>query len=95
VREGPDGWTWKFDPNAAASLNEEDYRDSLFGVEVPVDLIHGDMTEIMNPDRRAQLRRMAPNMGQEIAIPASHHHILIEQPASLVAAIEGLLANER
>ncbi|MET0361901.1 MAG: alpha/beta hydrolase [Sphingobium sp.] len=95
VREGSDGWTWKFDPDAAASLNREDYREGMFGVEVPVDMIYGELTEIMNPARRVQLRRLARDVGQEIAIPASHHHILIEQPLALVAALNALLANER
>jgi 3-oxosteroid 1-dehydrogenase len=37
---------------------------------------------------------MAPHAGQAIAIPAAHHHIMIEQPIALVAALRGLLAND-
>jgi pimeloyl-ACP methyl ester carboxylesterase len=95
VRQDPEGWTWKFDPQAAPSYNLESYRDALFGISVPIDVIHGDRTEIMIEPRRAQLREMALNLGQEIAIPACHHHVLIEQPASLVAALTALLANPR
>jgi pimeloyl-ACP methyl ester carboxylesterase len=91
VRQAPQGWTWKFDPAAAASFNRERYRELLFGVPVRVDVIHGDRTEIMTPPRRAQLREMASDIGEDIVIPASHHHVLIEQPIALVAALGGLL----
>ncbi|MET0250090.1 MAG: alpha/beta hydrolase [Sphingobium sp.] len=89
--EAADGWTWKFDEKAAASLNLEAYYDKLFGIIVPVYVIHGEHSEIMTPERRAQLRAMAPVQG-EICIPASHHHIMIEQPIALVTALLGLLA---
>ncbi len=95
VRETEQGWTWKFDPMAPVSLNREDYRDTLFGITVPVDVIHGDSTEVMMEARRAQMREMASNIGEDIAIPACHHHVLIEQPAALVTALRALLANER
>ncbi|WP_242124092.1 alpha/beta hydrolase [Sphingobium sp. Sx8-8] len=90
-----EGWTWKFDPDAAASLNEENYRGAMFDIPVPVDMIRGEHSEIMTPPRVAALREMAPSLGREIIIPASHHHILIEQPASLCAALNALLANDR
>lgn len=95
VVETEKGWTWKFDPAAAASLNAESYYEDLFGITVPVDIIHGDQTEIMTPERRAALRTMAQNIGEEIVVPACHHHVLIEQPVALVTALNALLANER
>jgi pimeloyl-ACP methyl ester carboxylesterase len=95
LKEVADGWTWKFDPSGAGAFNQEVFREALFGISVPVDVIHGDRTEIMTPARLAQLRIMAPDLGQEIAIPACHHHVPIEQPAALVAALNALLANDR
>lgn len=89
------GWTWKFDPDLATSYNREAYRDALFGITVPVDLIYGDSTEVMTAPRRAQVNDMARNIGRHIAIPACHHHVLIEQPLALVSAIRALLANPR
>jgi len=95
VVELEDGWTWKFDPRLAASLNEEVYIDSMVGVPVPVDVIRGEHSEVMQGGHVGRLRRFCEDMGDEIVIPASHHHIPIEQPASLTAALLGLLANER
>jgi pimeloyl-ACP methyl ester carboxylesterase len=95
VRRVAAGWSWKFDPAIPETLNREDYRAGMFGVTVPVDVIYGDRTEVMTPERRAEVFRMADNVGQLIAIPACHHHVLIERPIALVAALRALLANPR
>lgn len=97
VRETPEGWTWKFDEGAAASLNAEagTYRSDLFGVTVPTDVIYGAETEIMTPERRAMASEIAQLCGPPIAIPSAHHHIMIEQPIALVAALDALLAVPR
>jgi hypothetical protein len=36
-----------------------------------------------------------PACGAPIIVPLSHHHIMIEQPVGLVAALNGLLAHPR
>ncbi|MET0371516.1 MAG: alpha/beta hydrolase [Sphingobium sp.] len=97
VRETPDGWTWKFDDDAATSLNAEShaYRADLFGVPVPTDVIYGALTEVMHEGRRAMAAEIAPLCGPPICIPAAHHHIMIEQPIALTAAIDALLAVPR
>ena len=97
VRETPDGWTWKFDENMAVSLNEEAHslRTDLSGVPVPTDVIYGEESEIMDAERRAIAAAIAPLCGPPIAIPCSHHHIMIEQPVALAAALSALLAVPR
>lgn len=97
VRETPHGWTWKFDEDAATSLNTEAHslRADLFDVPVPTDVIYGVNTEIMNPERRAMVAQIASLCGPPIAIPCSHHHIMIEQPIALAAALDALLAVPR
>lgn len=95
LSETAEGWSWKFDENAAGSLNEEHYREKLFGVPVPCDVIYGALSEIMTPARRAQLVEMAPRCGRHVEVPAAHHHVMIEQPIAFVAALRGLLANPR
>lgn len=93
VCETEGGWTWKFDPALPQGLNHELYRDRLNGIQVSVDIIRGDRSEIMTTERVAEARRLAPHAGQPIVIPASHHHILVEQPLALTVALRALLAN--
>ncbi|MDO7842085.1 alpha/beta fold hydrolase [Sphingomonas immobilis] len=97
VRETAEGWTWKFDEDAATSLNAEAhaYRADLFGITVPTDVIYGAESEIMTPERRAMAAEIAVDCGIPVEIPCTHHHIMIEQPVALAAALDALLATPR
>jgi pimeloyl-ACP methyl ester carboxylesterase len=95
VGETEAGWQWKFDPALAAPLNgERDYRKHLLGISTPAAFVHGDRSEILTPERLAQLPLMLTRAGPPIAIPACHHHIPVEQPLALVAVLRSLLAQE-
>lgn len=89
----PDGrWSWKFDNDMADTLNREDYRRLMLGVTVPADIVYGDRTEIFTPERRAAAPEILPDCARYIALPAAHHHVMIEQPIALVATLRALLA---
>lgn len=88
-------WGWKFDNDMARSIGSEDYRSAMLDVAVPCDVIYGDCSEIFTPERRAAAPAIVPTSGQYIALPAAHHHLMIEQPIALVAAIRALLANTK
>ena len=94
VRPAPDGdgWTWKFDPRifgrepfgaAAATLNRMDCRIALFRAE------HGIMSAQMSQILYDRLGRVAP----VIEIPAAAHHIMLDQPIALIAALRTLLSD--
>lgn len=93
IRQTADGWTWKFDEQLGPSLNTEAYRLKMFGPGVLCDMIYGDRTELMVPFRRAELAAMAPKLRRSVAIPLCHHHVPVEQPLALIAALRGLLAD--
>jgi pimeloyl-ACP methyl ester carboxylesterase len=94
VRPTPDGdgWTWKFDPRifgrepfgaAAATLTRLDCRIALFRAE------HGIMSAQMSQILYDRLGRVAP----VIEIPAAAHHIMLDQPVALIAALRTLLSD--
>ena len=96
VTQLPDGrWGWKFDYQMPATLNREDYRPDMLDITVPCDVIYGARTEIFTPARRAAASEIIPSSGHYVALPAAHHHVMIEQPLALVAAIRALLANPK
>ena len=96
VVEKSQGWTWKFDPSARQSIDSEpDLRSELVGMATPVDFIHGDRSEIVDADALAALAANLPGCGRPVAIALCHHHVMIEQPVALVAALDSLLANPR
>lgn len=90
IRAAGGGWTWKFDPRVfgrpplpPALLDRLDCRVALFRAEHGI--VSAEMSEVMY-DR---LGRAAP----VIEIPAAGHHIMLDQPIALVAAIRTLLSD--
>lgn len=97
VRETAEGWGWKFDEQAAVSLNAEAraYREGLSGVRVPTDVLYGAESEVVTLPRRVASPQLLPLAGPLIEIPCAHHHVMIERPLALVAALEAVLAHPR
>jgi pimeloyl-ACP methyl ester carboxylesterase len=93
LRQTAGGWQWKFDPNlpSAQLLTTIDPAD-LQSLLVPVDFIYGEFSAVVS-QQRAQ--RTAAALGLQhppIAIPGAHHHVMIDQPLALTAALRTLLA---
>ncbi len=90
IRPVEGGWTWKFDPGIFVRdhltpelLTRLDCRVALFRAESG--LVTPQQGEVMY-DR---LGRVAP----VIEIPAAGHHIMLDQPIALVAALRTLLSD--
>jgi pimeloyl-ACP methyl ester carboxylesterase len=89
-----EGWTWRFDPNMWAKLNrEQDLRGGLPSVELKTPMVHiyGAKSRIVEHRKAGAPSPFPPGM-MEIEIPDSHHHVMIDQPLALVAALRALLA---
>ena len=95
LREKDGGWSWKFDPDGAQSVSNEKVRADLVGFQRPVDYVYGDCSEIAGPETVARFLERVPTCARPIAIPASHHHIMIEQPVALIAILKAILAERR
>jgi pimeloyl-ACP methyl ester carboxylesterase len=90
IRPADGGWTWKFDPRVFARdhltpelLTRLDCRVALFRAE------HGLVTPQQGEVLYDRLGRVAP----VIEIPVAAHHIMLDQPVALVAALRTLLAD--
>jgi pimeloyl-ACP methyl ester carboxylesterase len=89
IREADGGWTWKWDPAIFSRqvpptlLARLDCRVALFRAE------HGMVSTEMSDVMYDRLGRVAP----VIEIPAAGHHVMLDQPIALVAAIRTLLSN--
>jgi pimeloyl-ACP methyl ester carboxylesterase len=95
LTDGPgEGWTWRFDPGLWAKLD----RNGMSAIEAsaittPLAHIYGDRSDI--------IRRHGPGGGRKdqippttprIVIPDCEHHIMVDQPLALVAAMRAILA---
>jgi pimeloyl-ACP methyl ester carboxylesterase len=85
------GWTWKFDEDLKPQASGLKMADVLARVELPVTFVYGDASAIV-PRALAHdiVQRLRSGRGP-IAIPQSHHHVLLDQPLSLVATLRALL----
>jgi pimeloyl-ACP methyl ester carboxylesterase len=90
-----EGWTWRFDPNMWAKLDRSivDSAQAAGNVQITVPMAHiyGDRSVIIARKDRGE-RSFLPEDALEIAIPDSAHHIMVDQPLALVAALRALLA---
>ncbi|HZZ34285.1 MAG TPA: alpha/beta hydrolase [Caulobacteraceae bacterium] len=89
-----EGWTWRFDPFLWGKLNREGMAEAPTTGLAPMAHIYGDQSNIIK--RHHQMpgggRDMIPPGTPQIVIPDSEHHIMVDQPLALVAAIRALLA---
>src|SRR4029453_2975035 len=86
-----DGWAWKFDPEMWPK-HDIDARHAFFSssphVHVPTAHLFGEISAL----RPVSVQRAVyPADGLEVGIPAARHHVMIDQPLALVAAIRSLL----
>ncbi len=90
IRPAEGGWTWKFDPQVFARdtltpelLTRLDCRVALFRAE------HGLVTPQQGEAIYDRLGRVAPL----IEIPVAGHHVMLDEPVALAAALRTLLAD--
>jgi pimeloyl-ACP methyl ester carboxylesterase len=89
IRPAGSGWTWKWDPGVFVRQAPQppqsrlDCRVALFRAE------HGILSAEMSDVMYDRLGRVAP----VIEIPAAGHHIMLDQPIALVAALRTLLSD--
>jgi pimeloyl-ACP methyl ester carboxylesterase len=89
IRPAEGGWTWKWDPKVFGreELNPPrtrlDCRVALFRAQ------HGILSAEMSALTYDRLGRVTP----VVEIPAAGHHVMLDQPIALVAALRTLLAD--
>lgn len=95
LRRTEQGWTWKFDPQCAAPdliVAQQHESDMLRQIQLPVDFIYGERSAIVSRAFAARVAGCIRNGRAPVAIPDAQHHVLLDQPLALVAALRALLA---
>jgi pimeloyl-ACP methyl ester carboxylesterase len=88
-----EGWTWRFDPFLWGKLDRAGMTELSAEGAPPLAHIYADNSGIMK--RRAMAGHetdLIPATAPHIVIPDSEHHIMVDQPLALVAAVRALLA---
>ena len=96
IKQVEGGWTWKF---------HEDYKfvrrpiaeeaqlvgAALSGLRMPMTYIYGDHSAAIAREHALAIVKRVPNGHGPVAIPESHHHVMLDQPLSLVSALRATL----
>ena len=92
LKQSEQGWSWKFDPYMVAPRhNEPDASVYLQRIAMPMTFIYGERSLVVSRERAyAIVSHMRDGHGP-IAIPESHHHVMLDQPLSLVSALRAAL----
>jgi pimeloyl-ACP methyl ester carboxylesterase len=85
------GYRWKFADNLSTGLMELDGAAVLRRIQVPLTYMHGELSRVAEAGRARRIVDHIAGARGPIAIPQAHHHVLLDQPLSLVAALRGAL----
>jgi len=88
---GGDGWSWRFDPDLRAKIRALPNSELLAPVSCRVALLFGDRSKLMTSVRLDLIRRHTAPAAPWIVIPDAGHHIMVDQPLALIAALRSLL----
>jgi pimeloyl-ACP methyl ester carboxylesterase len=86
------GWTWRFDPSIWDKLADTPSIEDLRAAACPVAAIRGARSALMVPAVTDYFDANAPAGTPVVVVPEAHHHLMLDQPLALVAALRGLLA---
>lgn len=85
-------WHWRFDPRGLAmSAAPLPVRPDL--VRCPIACLYGERSALITPEVLAATRELLPAGTPVIAIPDAAHHVPVDQPLALVAALRAVLAS--
>lgn len=91
IKRVDEGWTWKFDDAQPRVRPHANVSSMLARIVTPVSYVYGDDSAVVSHEHARQIVSRIPKCHGPIAIPESHHHVMLDQPLSLVSALRALL----
>lgn len=89
--DGKAGWSWGFDPVIWKNGEPEQHPALPRATRCPLALLVGENSEMLNEEVSTYMRGLYPEGTPFITIPDAGHHIMIDQPLALVAALRSCL----
>lgn len=86
------GWRWRFDPEIWRNLDRGDLSVLPRAVRCPVALLVGEYSELIKDEIATYMRGLYAEGTPFIGIPAAGHHVMVDQPLALVAALRACIA---
>lgn len=92
-QNGEGGWVWKFDPKLFARTSERTMPEYLAEAGCRIALVRGELSQVNPPDVAAYMYDLMDRRSPVVTIPEARHHVMVDQPLALVAALRALLAD--
>jgi len=97
IKQVDGGWSWKFEQNPWHSPSFDPglwrrIRDLLPDLALPRAFIRGACSDLCPPATELAWRRLVGPESPVVVIPAARHHVMLDQPLALVAALDALLS---
>ena len=93
IRRQGEGFVWKFDDKPIGKMTGDPIAEGelLRDIQVPMDFIAGELSDVVPPALADRIGKALRNGRGPIVIPSAHHHVPVNQPLALVAALRALL----
>ena len=93
LKETDDGaWTWKFDPKVF-QRHRQGIDDYLADTRCRIAVFKGQYSDLVTADVQDYMNELLGRNSPIVEIPEAHHHVPLDQPLALVAALRTLLAD--
>lgn len=92
---GQNGWTWRFDPFIWSKMDFSGEWESgalLAAAKCRLAFVWGAQSKLMQSDVIEYSRLHAAFGTPFVAVPEAEHHVLLDQPLALIAALRGVMA---
>lgn len=90
--DGEPGWTWKFDPKLWDKLDYDHVPPAELarGLKTRVALFRGENSRLVTDEIWEYMRGIFGPDTSMVSIPAAEHHLILDQPIAVAAALEVL-----
>ncbi len=87
------GFTWKFDPAIWQDFSIGDTAARLKATKCRIAIFRGEHSILMPPEIGEYMFNLLGRAAPVVEIPQARHHVMLDQPLALVAALRALLAD--
>ncbi|HWA92946.1 MAG TPA: alpha/beta hydrolase [Rhizomicrobium sp.] len=93
LKEVEGGFTWKFDPAIWRRFSIGDTASRLRETKCRIAVFRGEHSVLLPPEIGEYMFNLLGRAAPMVEIPQAQHHIMLDQPLALVAALRALLAD--
>lgn len=87
------GFSWKFDPAIWQDFSIGDTAARLKAIRCRIAIFRGESSVLLPPEIGEYMFNLLGRAAPVVEIPQAQHHVMLDQPLALVAALRALLAD--